>query len=317
MIQYFRRLSLIRVSELGAGLIAVSLAFLIATGGTIFGIGKHLNLASIDSNVVKDGMSVEIEINEILDVYATDNTEGGSYYVIPYPITKESSDDSMTLLAVYVPKEYVSKADAIMLATAKGTESDDRIHLNGELRGITDDQKALYKSCVKKVKSSYKIDDANVLELVFVPSHMRVIDYIATALAIIVIVWFIAMLVYILSNKNQAHVASFFLEHGLNQEEFEKEISNGKKFGKLVISPNYVAFMMLYKVYVFNMGEIDDIYQYERPSLEDKDTEAIKEDLIVIRLKNKLEYKISLRNQNMDKLLLYLNNNSLPNTKLV
>lgn len=315
MIQYFRRLSLIRVSELGAGLIVVALALLIATGGTIFGVGKHVNLASILSSDAKAGMSVEIEINEILDVYATDNADDGSYYVIPYPLTEEDGKN-MKLMAVYIPHKYEAEAQELLVATASGKDMSMTLKLNGELKNIPDEQKALYEECIKKVKANYNLKDATVMQVIFVPVYMRAVDYVVTAFAGIVVIWFIAMLVYILSNKNQAHVASFIKEQGLGEEEFENEINNGKKFGKLVLSPNFVAFMMLYKVYVFNKKDIDDIYQFVRPSLDDNDKEAIKEELMVVRLKNKLEYKISLRNQNMEKLLLYLNDNPLPNAEL-
>ena len=61
MIKYFRRLGLVRVTELALGLLVIATALLIITGGDVFESGRHINLAKLDEEDIKAGMYVEIE----------------------------------------------------------------------------------------------------------------------------------------------------------------------------------------------------------------------------------------------------------------
>lgn len=301
MIKYFKRQGLIKITEIGVALLIISVALIMFTGGTLFAMGKHVNLASLNKKEVEAGMYVELEVNEILNVYAQD--DNGAYYIIPFPLTEDTKDSGITLMAVYIPKEYVNEANMIMTVTAKEDGTAKSIHLNGKLQKIEGEEKELFKSTTEKTKKDYGIQDAKVMNLCFVPVEPNILDYLVTIFAAGVIIWIIVMYVYILSGKNQEHVHKFIIDNNINQNDFLKEMELGTSYGNVFMSKNYMAFMMLYKVFVVKKASIDSVIQMVRPNISTDGPNAVKEDVLVVRLKNDLEYKIRMKPVNLKKVL--------------
>ncbi len=303
MIKYFRRLGLVRVTELALGLLVIATALLIITGGDVFESGRHINLAKLDEEDIKAGMYVEIDVNEILNVYGDDNKKQGSYYIIPFPHTEENYDNELTLMAVFVPQNHKSEADAIMLSTASNIGVEDQLSLNGRFQEMSDEEKKLFDACIAKTKEDYALSDVNVLPYCFITVEMNWADYLATAFAAAVVIWYICMLAYLLSNRNQQRVAHFIKVNELDEQAFMEEINNASKFGKVILSDNYIAFMIRYTVSVVKRSDVDTIFRLEHKNNDPASDEVIKEDVIIIKQKDNEEYIVPMREENIIKLL--------------
>lgn len=303
MIKYFKKLGIIRIFELGMGLIAICAALIMITGADVFELGGRINLASVPYKEARSGMCVKLEINEILDVYADDSAEKGSYFVVPYPVIEDDGKEKVVLMAVYLPDEYLSEAQQIMIATAKQEKSEVTVELGGTIRGLAGEERQLFDKCVEKTKENYGMTNAETVNVCFVPTQVSVIDWIVTGLSAVVVLWFISMLVYILSNKNQEHVQRFIIENELDAAAFSKEMEDAKKFGKIIVSSNYVAFLMWYRVFVVKREDIDSVIQLQRANSDADGPSSVKENAIVIRLNSGVEYRIVVRPNNLAKVL--------------
>ena len=297
MIKYFRKLSFIKITELAFGLLAIAMVFIILAGADIFEVAAHVDLSSIDKTKIKSGMYVELRVNEILDVFADDEVQKTAYYVIPYPKTKDDKDEKVSFIALVVPNSLEDKADEILLATASNLNVTDELRLNGKISRMTDKEKKLFEKKVNEIKEDYNLPDAEILPYCYVAVELDIWDYLSEAFALLIIVVYVAMLIYIMSGANQKDVADFIKEKDLDEQTVLSEMEKGRKFGNIILSENYLSFIFKLKVYMTARESITDIYQLVKDEKEGEDT--LMDNVMVIEKNDGTSFIVNMKKNDL------------------
>jgi hypothetical protein len=309
MIKYFRKRALVRLMEFAFGMLSIALALILITGGTAFGLGEKPDLMSLDESKLRAGLGVELNIEKIYEVYAEKSTlvSGGTYYLIPY----KTSDEEVVLLSVYLPSKYRGTADAIMIdSLRKNNTSEDKLEVSGILRERKDYQSSkennLLEEGVKKAKSDFTLpDNVRVLKYSFVEESMTIYDYVATVIALGIVLWLMWLFFGIMSDRNQIHVKHFMKKNHIGQPEVDKAFDAAHVCGNMLIGERYIAFMIFFKVYIVAWDQVELIYRSKLvdPYQEEDSEELVEDDALLIKLYNDVTYRVPLKAKNLVKAL--------------
>ena len=299
MIRYFRKLSIFKLTELACGLMAVAFLCILLTGGDVFESAKHVNLSSVDEAYIRSGMYVELEVNEVLDVFADDKDLKSYYYIIPYPKTGEDKNDEISLIALVVGDSYKDKIDEILLATASDLRINNIPKLNGKIIQLNSNEEKLFKEKCNEVISDYNLENVNIIPYAFKAVTLNIWDYLAATFALVVLVGYLVLLIFILSGKNEENVRAYIKKRGLIVDKLITELKEGKKYDTVLLSKNYIAFVIKLKVYLLGR---DDVINIKQMSKDGEGNDASK-NMIIITTSDENNYIVPIKNDKIKKLL--------------
>ncbi|MBE5965050.1 MAG: hypothetical protein IKL73_00125 [Lachnospiraceae bacterium] len=269
-------------------LVLFSVSFMIFTGFEILSFIPHIDMSTIAVSDIKDGMYLELEVNEIYANFAEVKDGRGCYCIIPYPKEGEES----YLMAVYIPKEHYEHAKLHFRATSNKEVIETPIKLNGRMEEMDDSIKALYKESLEDLDYA---DSDKVLYYYYKTAYMSGWDYLALIVSIIVIIWIIGTTSYIFSGASQKRVTKQLKERGITSEDLTNDLDKGQAYGNILIGEKYIAFLIGSN---FRMLAKEDIIDVHKEKI----------DRLIINTQRGKEYNIKIRSTMIDKVVNILKN---------
>jgi hypothetical protein len=134
---------------------------------------------------------------------------------------------------------------------------------------------------------------------------MTIYDYVATVIALGIVLWLMWLFFNIMSDRNQIHVKHFMKKNHIGQPEVDKAFDAAHVCGNMLIGERYIAFMIFFKVYIVAWDQVELIYRSKLvdPYQEEDSEELVEDDALLIKLYNDVTYRVPLKAKNLVKAL--------------